>query len=349
MQTWKLLSFITISLQMKASRRGAFLLALLMLTSEYCCCDRAAPRYRINLDLPPEQRWNEVIDEYSDLIPAVIEEIEHYIPRRLRKLAWWLCEEVAKEIPEEFVREMQGIADRSGLRLGEIIGLNILYDISTFNFPHIIGPLGCTSIVAENEDGIILHGRNLDYEMTPLLRNGTLIAEFTRDDKVIYTAVTFFLYVGVLTGQRPNAFAITLNSRNSGGYIDNILMEIITRFRHPISFSIRKMLEENDNYYEVVDELAKIHFVAPSYLIVSGIESGQGCVITRDRWTAADIYNLNVQKGRWFLVETNFDHWKIDRDKRRYVAERLLNFIGRSALTPSVLSAILSEPPISNK
>uniref|UniRef100_A0A915CCC7 Acid ceramidase N-terminal domain-containing protein n=1 Tax=Parascaris univalens TaxID=6257 RepID=A0A915CCC7_PARUN len=105
----------------------------------------------------------------------------------------------------------------------------------------IIGPLGCTSIVAENEDGIILHGRNLDYEMTPLLRNGTLIAEFTRDDKVIYTAVTFFLYVGVLTGQRPNAFAITLNSRNSGGYIDNILMEIITRFRHPISFSIRKV------------------------------------------------------------------------------------------------------------
>uniref|UniRef100_A0A914RIU8 Acid ceramidase N-terminal domain-containing protein n=1 Tax=Parascaris equorum TaxID=6256 RepID=A0A914RIU8_PAREQ len=211
MQTWKLLSFITISLQMK-----------------YCCCDRAAPRYRINLDLPPEQRWNEVIDEYR-------------------------------------------IADRSGLRLGEIIGLNILYDISTFNFP-----------------------QNLDYEMTPLLRNGTLIAEFTRDDKVIYTAVTFFLYVGVLTGQRPNAFAITLNSRNSGGYIDNILMEIITRFRHPISFSIRK-----------IHIIYVFYIASPSYI---------------DRWTAADIYNLNVQKGRWFLVETNFDHWKIDRDKRRLIS-----------------------------
>lgn len=76
MQTWKLFSFITISLQMRALRRGASLLALLMLTSEYCCCDRAPPSYRINLDLPPEQRWNEVIDEYTDLIPAVVEQIE---------------------------------------------------------------------------------------------------------------------------------------------------------------------------------------------------------------------------------------------------------------------------------
>uniref|UniRef100_A0A9J2PK63 Acid ceramidase N-terminal domain-containing protein n=1 Tax=Ascaris lumbricoides TaxID=6252 RepID=A0A9J2PK63_ASCLU len=284
--------------------------------AEYCCCDRAPPSYRINLDLPPEQRWNEVIDEYTDLIPAVVEQIEQYVPRRLRKLAWWLSEEVAKELPEEFVREMQGIADRSGLRLGEVVGLNILYDISTFNFPHIFGPLGCTSIVAENEDGIILHGRNLDYEMTPLLRNLTIIAEFTRDDKVLYTAVTFFLNVGVLTGQRPNAFAITLNSRNSGGYIDNILMEIITRFRHPISFSIRKVLEENDNYYEVVKDLAKIHFVAPSYLIISGIESGQASPMCA-----------------YF----------------RYVAERFLNYIGRSALTPSVLFAVLSEPPVNNK
>lgn len=38
--------------------------------------DRIPPRYMINLDLPPENRWDQVIDDHKEFIPAVIEEIQ---------------------------------------------------------------------------------------------------------------------------------------------------------------------------------------------------------------------------------------------------------------------------------
>lgn len=39
-------------------------------------CDelKVPKRYKINLDLPPEERWNEVIDDHIDEIPAVVNE-----------------------------------------------------------------------------------------------------------------------------------------------------------------------------------------------------------------------------------------------------------------------------------
>uniref|UniRef100_A0A1I7WTI2 CBAH domain-containing protein n=1 Tax=Heterorhabditis bacteriophora TaxID=37862 RepID=A0A1I7WTI2_HETBA len=46
----------------------------------------------------------------------------------------------------------------------------------------IIG-LGCTSIIAEDDQGRIWHGRNLDYEMSDLLKNITIIVDFRRGFK----------------------------------------------------------------------------------------------------------------------------------------------------------------------
>lgn len=38
--------------------------------------DRIPPHYTINLDLAPEHRWNKVIDDHKEMIPAVIEQIK---------------------------------------------------------------------------------------------------------------------------------------------------------------------------------------------------------------------------------------------------------------------------------
>ena len=43
----------------------------------------------------------------------------------------------------------------------------------------------CTSIVAEDAAGNIIHGRNLDYELLPdLLRNITVEVDFLKNGKV---------------------------------------------------------------------------------------------------------------------------------------------------------------------
>ncbi|KAL4003722.1 beta subunit of N-acylethanolamine-hydrolyzing acid amidase family protein [Acanthocheilonema viteae] len=323
--------------------------SLLLCTVNLGYGDRIPPHYTINLDLTPENRWDKVIDDHKELIPAVIEEIHHYVPKLLRPIVWWIDENILlKKFPEEYAREMRGIAARSGLRIGEVIGINILYDISAFDRKHILANIGCTSIVAKDHKGRIIHGRNLDYPMTSLIRNLTIIADFTRGGNILYTAVTFALNVGIYTGQRHGSFSISINERYSGSYIDTLLMEFYTRFKRPVTFTIRMVLENNNTFEEAKKVLMNEHFIAPSYLIIAGTKAEQACVITRDRWKTADLECIDSKKGRWFLVETNFDHWKVNKDKRRKTAEKALLQVGRHAITCKQMLEILSLHPVRN-
>uniref|UniRef100_A0A0R3RH62 N-acylethanolamine-hydrolyzing acid amidase n=1 Tax=Elaeophora elaphi TaxID=1147741 RepID=A0A0R3RH62_9BILA len=318
--------------------------------------DRIPPRYTINLDSAPENRWNTVIDDRKELIPAVVKEIHYYVPRLLRPIVWWIDENILlRRFPDEYAREMRGshlfssIATRSGLSIGEVVGVNIFYDVSAFDRKHILANIGCTSIVTEDDKGRIIHGRNLDYAMTSLIRNLTIIVDFTRGEKILYTAVTFALSVGIYTGQRHGSFSISINERFSGSYLDTILMEFYTHFKRPLTFGVRMAFEEKNTFEEAKEMLMNEHFIAPSYLIIAGIKAGQACVITRNRWKAADLECTDSQKGRWFLVETNFDHWKVDKDKRRKTAEKALSRIGRHAITYKQMLQILSLHPVQNK
>ncbi|CAI5445268.1 unnamed protein product [Caenorhabditis angaria] len=249
----------------------------------------------------------------------------------------------------EIREELKGISEASNLPLGEIVGLNILYDIAAFDRKHIFG-LGCTSIVAQNSDGVIYHGRNLDYDMTGLLKNITIFVDFKKNGQILYSGITFALYNGLLTGQKPGKFSVSLNARYSGAYIDNILMEFYTKFRRPVSFFIRETLENAENYEIAVDRLSKTHLISPSYIIVAGVNKNEGVVISRNRWKAADIYKLDTfgKKNQWYLVETNFDHWKGDHDPRRLTAISELKKIGSKNLNAASMMNVLSTAPVRN-
>jgi len=42
--------------------------------------------------------------------------------------------------------------------------------------------------------------------------------------------------------------------------------------------------------------------IAPIYYIISGVESGQGVVVSRTRKGNENIYPLDIANGRWFVV-----------------------------------------------
>ncbi|MGH0140653.1 UNVERIFIED_CONTAM: hypothetical protein FKN15_023265 [Acipenser sinensis] len=56
-------------------------------------------------------------------------------------------------------------------------------------------------------------------------------------------------------------------------------------------------------------KLAKIPIIADVYYIVAGARPNQGVVVTRNREGPADIWPLDPVNGRWYQVETNYDHW----------------------------------------
>ena len=61
--------------------------------------------------------------------------------------------QVAKSLPSVYYEEIVGISKATGLEVSEITVYNIFYEAFTF----------CTSIIMEDKNGHIYHGRNLDF------------------------------------------------------------------------------------------------------------------------------------------------------------------------------------------
>jgi N-acylethanolamine-hydrolysing acid amidase len=130
---------------------------------------------------------------------------------------------------------------------------------------------------------------------------------------------------------------------------------------------------------QAVDILSTRHLISVEYIIIGGAKSGtclvlmgcfcegffppaqgiidhpgDGAVVTRDRQKAVDVWRLDPP-SRWFLVETNYDHWFRPRatqkhsqprrlpvppsDNRRGPANARMNASSAAALTPDYLYA----------
>ncbi|KHJ96441.1 hypothetical protein OESDEN_03601 [Oesophagostomum dentatum] len=181
--------------------RHCVLLIFLLVSISFCV--RLPKHYVIDLDAPPRERWNEVVHDHLKYMPEFVR-VAQGDKRHVITHPSLLVSTV-------FI----GIANASGLALGHVVSMNILYDILAFDRKHVF-KLGCTSIVAQSEDGVIYHGRNLDYEMGDLLKNVTILVDFTQgkgsERKIVYSGVTFALSSTLLTGQN-DAFSLSLNAR----------------------------------------------------------------------------------------------------------------------------------------
>ncbi|KAF7309515.1 NAAA-beta domain-containing protein [Mycena indigotica] len=167
------------------------------------------PVYRVDLSLPPEQRYNEICVDYKAQLAGVIPIYQQLLsvtgaPRFLDLLARTLLRRVHSS---EESREIRGIARATGVPLHLVVAFNTFLDLFS----------GCSSggaLVSDAADGqtrAIVHFRGLDWEMEPL-RRLLICVDYVRDSQVVARAVTYAGYVGVLTGVRYS-LSISLNYR----------------------------------------------------------------------------------------------------------------------------------------
>ena len=75
----------------------------------------------------------------------------------------------------------------------------------------------CTSIVAEDARGNILHTRNLDfwdgYTLADQLRDIACIFDMTKGGKTLFRFSSPVGYMGALSGQVPGQFSVTIDTR----------------------------------------------------------------------------------------------------------------------------------------
>ncbi|XP_077574828.1 acid ceramidase [Stigmatopora nigra] len=317
--------------------------------------------YTVNLDLPPVERWNAIIADKKTQLVKMMEAIRDlanaFVPSgKLIQLVDITLPLMVNTLPYPFADEIKGIATASGIPLGEVVLFNIFYEVFTV----------CTSVVAEDTKGNLVHGRNLDFGLfmgwdvknkswviSELLKPLVVNVDFQRHNQTVFKSTNFAGYVGMLTGIKPNLFTLTMNERFSldGGYIG--ILEWILGKRDGIwmSFLTRSVLENATSYEEAKFQLAQTKLLAPAYFILGGNATGQACIITRSRTASLDILEIELKLGRWFVLETNYDHWKepLFLDDRRTPAVKCMNATSQAKISMSTLYDVLSTKPVLNK
>ena len=248
---------------------------------------------------------------------------------------------------------MVGIADAANITVSDVILGNVLYELTAYSDKKSGhgAPKMCTSIVAQTINGTIYHGRNLDYSFPDLLRDLTIVVDFEQDGKVVYTGTTFAGIVGLYTGQKPNAYTVSVDQRNQGSWWMNAIEALLAGTHGITALNIRDAVADKEMTFEtVVDFLATGRLIAPSYIIVGGTKAGEGVVITRDRTAAKDLWRLDPDNGRWYLVETNYDHWQPPptSDNRRDPAIKAMDETTHAGLNATSLFKVMSTPPVLN-
>ena len=213
------------------------------------------PTFRIDLSLPPRQRYVKLAQAYTEKIHSLTslfddlasEIIPSVSPARVSSIARILLRRVYSS---EETDELRGISEAVNIPMFLLVSLNVLLDLL----------LGCTSGGVRVREGRgskratkMLHFRTLDWGMDPL-RDVIVQLEFVKSksvepEKVLATSITYVGFVGVLTGVREG-LSLSLNFRpvhaantrlqNFKFYFNHLM--VLLGFRRSISSQMRQYL-----------------------------------------------------------------------------------------------------------
>ncbi|KAJ5381392.1 beta subunit of N-acylethanolamine-hydrolyzing acid amidase-domain-containing protein [Penicillium cataractarum] len=301
---------------------------------------KVPPIFRINLSLPPSERYVELARIYRDKMRALRgmfdELVQGISPRIPLKGVHWLAKlSLRKLYTDEETEELRGISRTTDIDMYLLISLNTVLDLL----------MGCTSGGVRSKSGLqtkMLHFRTLDWGMDPL-RDLIVQLEFVRDDdpeKVLATSITYVGYIGVLTGVRKD-LSMSLNfrpvhdeSRNVAFYTNHLL--VLLGIRQSISSLLRECLfsfpdEPTPKREESLSTLKKIVAQVPSmpttavYLIFSdGVTT---VTMEKDHGTAV------VRSSPSFIITTNHDHEPDSKTLKSIADEKRKNHVGLSLIS----------------
>ncbi len=207
-------------------------------------------------------------DETKEMAKIVHKVVTYYseemrIPKDLVYIYFkYKINKLVKNIPERYKQEMQGISDGSG------VDINAIYTISLFD--DIVHSMGCTSILALTEDGLMLHGKNEDLYFGMELGMKAVIIEYNPKGYNSFVSVSFPGFVGVSTGYSNNGLGYSHHSR----FANKSNLNSNSQFFVP-----RMALEECSNLNEVINFYSDKPFVVGDAHSWSDRNNLTGCII----------------------------------------------------------------------
>lgn len=163
---------------------------------------------------------------------------------------------IEKQMPKEFLEELEGMAEGCDLNLREV--KTIAY------FPQIFYDISCTSFVLKNEEGIV-HGRNLDWPGIEIFTHYPLIVNYYRKGKIPTTILTFVSYPGAYTGMNHNGLSMSINM--NGCPVPEGKKKSDYNTDMPMPYKVRQVMENADELSEA-DEMFKNYSTHAWFIMV---------------------------------------------------------------------------------
>eukprot|EP01065_Artemidia_motanka_P026095 TRINITY_DN30_c0_g2_i1.p1 TRINITY_DN30_c0_g2~~TRINITY_DN30_c0_g2_i1.p1 ORF type:complete len:578 (+),score=220.66 TRINITY_DN30_c0_g2_i1:74-1735(+) len=324
------------------------------------------PTVTVNLDDPPEKRWKAIVEPRKEAVKVLIEHVLDAFGGAglenstvLKLLIAAAADRNLKRMPADFAGEIHGIARATGINVGLIWVMNMMYEV--------IGL--CTSIVAQKEDGTIYHGRNLDFgifmgtngtthnwEMTERLRDILINVQVMKGGKILYNSTTYAGFVGLLSANKGGAFSITVNTRFDSAFDKGLIGWLLGKNNDCqfLTFETRLAMEGKATYTDALAALTSYKPMGPGYIIIGGAAPGEGAVVTVGfgQSKPVDVWKLSdeMKNGSYYILQTNYDRTGPPPgfDDRRYPGENCMDQVTQKGLTYKSLWAVLSSNPTKN-
>jgi len=136
----------------------------------------------------------------------------------------------------------------------------------------------CSAVLVCNDEGKIIHGRNLDFPMWGLLSNLLIHAEFYKGGQKIFNSDLIVGSVFALTGLKQGAFSVNVDTRHAKNF-DVDLISVLINNAIPTCWLVQKVLIEEKTFDGAVRRLKTTRISGPVYYIISGTKPYEGIVI----------------------------------------------------------------------
>ncbi|KAF2826614.1 hypothetical protein CC86DRAFT_18896 [Ophiobolus disseminans] len=285
------------------------------------------PVYKIDLSLPPAQRYSQVAIDYQHYIhelPVIFDDVCASIKLPSRLVHFLARIFLHRVCSKEQTEELKGISQAIGLPLYLLVAFNVLLDLF----------MGCTSGGAlcqppGSKTPTMMHFRTLDWGM-PELRDVLVQYDFVErpGGEVIASTISYVGFVGVLTGLRQG-LSVSINFRpyhnNDKSMLSNVKfyaqqLAVLLGFRPSIASIVRDFIvprtpthdiklagqngavkPEAKPLYGEADILATLPGMATTVGYLIFCTGDETIILEKDRKTA------KVLKASEFITVTNHD------------------------------------------
>lgn len=234
--------------------------------------------YTIDLRLPPEERWAEVIA--AERKPAraiarqVVAELRKSFPGYGNVLGATLKKLIAggyRLSGGRYREEMAAWAEALNLPVDDVLLMQLGYELS--HMPGYFGqlnPFGCTAGISHAKGLGMFHVRTLDWGLD-LLGPATRVYRFKAGRRE-FLVVGVLGLVGALSGMLPGQYSLTVNFAPPSA---------LPRFQFGPLFLVREVLETCDSFAEAVRILREMPVACNVFFAVCGAREGEACIIER--------------------------------------------------------------------